>query len=157
MKKKLIILAMFILLMIIAIPSAMAACSHPASAQKWVVTKSATCTTAGWQVYKCTACGVAFTGKSIPATGHKWQDATCTAPKKCTKCGITTGTARGHARRIVVAMDLDKDFIAKLARQAVDGNRVKRFYFLTECDRCHVKKSYYYDSNPGYKKGDYIN
>lgn len=27
---------------------------------------------------------------------HKWIDATCTAPKHCTKCGETRGHALGH-------------------------------------------------------------
>lgn len=27
---------------------------------------------------------------------HTWKDATCTAPKTCTRCGVTDGTALGH-------------------------------------------------------------
>ena len=30
------------------------------------------------------------------ALGHKWQDATCTAPKTCIKCGEIEGNALGH-------------------------------------------------------------
>ena len=29
--------------------------------------------------------------------GHAWKDATCTTPKKCTRCGITEGNALGHS------------------------------------------------------------
>ncbi len=29
-------------------------------------------------------------------TAHDWADATCTAPKTCKKCGITSGNALGH-------------------------------------------------------------
>ncbi|MBR4626506.1 MAG: hypothetical protein IKO47_02155 [Ruminococcus sp.] len=36
-------------------------------------------------------------GKTIKAAGHKWKDATCTAPKTCTVCGATEGGALGHA------------------------------------------------------------
>lgn len=41
----------------------------------------------------CTKCG-ATEGK---ANGHNWQDATCTAPKTCSKCGVTNGSALGHS------------------------------------------------------------
>ena len=33
---------------------------------------------------------------SVPATGHSWVDATCTAPKTCSICGATEGEALGH-------------------------------------------------------------
>lgn len=44
------------------------------------------------------ACG----GDETPTTtgttacSHIWKDATCTAPKTCTKCGATEGSAAGH-------------------------------------------------------------
>lgn len=31
---------------------------------------------------------------SLPT--HEWEDATCTAPKTCSKCGATKGSAEGH-------------------------------------------------------------
>ena len=40
----------------------------------------------------CSVCG-ATEGN---AKGHKWTDATCTAPRTCSVCGETEGTANGH-------------------------------------------------------------
>lgn len=34
---------------------------------------------------------------STPACTHEWKDATCTAPKTCTKCSATEGSAAGHS------------------------------------------------------------
>ena len=33
---------------------------------------------------------------TVMVGGHKWAEATCTAPKTCTVCGITEGEALGH-------------------------------------------------------------
>lgn len=41
----------------------------------------------------CTSCG-ATQGS---ANGHDWKDATCTAPKTCAVCGNTSGSANGHS------------------------------------------------------------
>ena len=40
----------------------------------------------------CSKCGAT----SGSALGHSYKDATCTAPKTCSKCGATTGSALGH-------------------------------------------------------------
>jgi len=57
--------------------------------------KEATCTTSGTKSYKCTGCNAKKT-ETIPATGHVFSDATCTAPKTCKNCGKTEGNALGH-------------------------------------------------------------
>ena len=46
----------------------------------------------------CTACGYgkAAAQTVIPATGHTWTDATCTAPKTCSVCTITAGEPIAH-------------------------------------------------------------
>jgi len=41
----------------------------------------------------CTKCGAT----SGSAAGHSYKDATCTAPKTCPKCGATSGSAAGHS------------------------------------------------------------
>ena len=43
----------------------------------------------------------AFAGCAL--TKHTWTEATCTAPKTCTDCGITEGEALGHTEQIVEA------------------------------------------------------
>ncbi len=109
MKKKLIVVALFILLMLAAIPTAMA-CNHPSSSQKWIVVRSATCGSAGLKVYKCVACSTNLANMSIPATGnhtYKWsvtKAATCTTSGtkqyKCSGCGRVNATEtispKGH-------------------------------------------------------------
>lgn len=35
--------------------------------------------------------------QDISAKGHTWIDATCTAPKTCSVCGVTEGSALGHS------------------------------------------------------------
>ena len=41
---------------------------------------------------KCNLCGLT----SGEALGHTWKPATCTEPKKCTSCGLTDGKPLGH-------------------------------------------------------------
>ncbi len=56
------------------------------------------CTEAGYtgDAY-CPACGALVRpGEIVPAPGHDWQAATCTAPKTCRVCGATEGTAVSH-------------------------------------------------------------
>ncbi len=36
-------------------------------------------------------------GDTAPACTHEWKAATCTAPKTCTKCNATEGSAAGHS------------------------------------------------------------
>jgi len=59
------------------------------------VTTPATCTEKGVATHTCSQCGDSHTTE-IPATGHQYQNATCTTPKTCTACGLTEGTAPGH-------------------------------------------------------------
>lgn len=62
----------------------------------------ATCTADGSydEVVKCSRCGaeISRTSKTIPALGHDFAAATCTAPKTCKRdgCTATEGTALGH-------------------------------------------------------------
>lgn len=58
-------------------------------------TKAATCESNGVTTYTCSMCKDTYT-KTINATGHKYAAATCTAPKKCSICGKTEGSALGH-------------------------------------------------------------
>ena len=65
------------------------------------VTTQPGCTTAGTRTYTASFSNSAFTkqtkGISVSALGHNWKDATCTAPKTCSRCGATTGSALGHS------------------------------------------------------------
>lgn len=38
---------------------------------------------------------------------HQWQDATCTTPKTCTKCGETEGEANGHTSGELIISAVD--------------------------------------------------
>ena len=59
------------------------------------VTTAATCTVAGVRTFTCSVCNATKT-ETIPANGHQWEDATCTAPKTCSVCSATDGNALGH-------------------------------------------------------------
>ena len=60
------------------------------------VTTAATCNKTGVRTYTC-PCGATKT-ETIAATGnHSYSAATCTAAKKCTVCGTTSGSALGHS------------------------------------------------------------
>ncbi len=58
----------------------------------------ATCTTPGkTEGSHCSVCNVVLVAQTeVPATGHSWSDATCTAPKTCSVCDATEGEALGH-------------------------------------------------------------
>lgn len=59
------------------------------------ITKEATCAEEGVKTYTCAGCGDSYT-ESIAKVAHSWKNATCTAPKTCTSCGATEGSAAGH-------------------------------------------------------------
>ena len=58
------------------------------------VTTEATCSKDGVKTFTCSMCKDSYT-ESI-AAGHKWTNATCTAPKTCSVCKLTEGDALGH-------------------------------------------------------------
>ena len=62
-----------------------------------VAGKAATCTEAGLtDGESCSRCDYAVAQEEIPATGHDFADATCTAAKTCKVCNATEGEALGH-------------------------------------------------------------
>ena len=81
-------------------------CTH-----EFVKTEAAdpTCTVAGTiEYYTCSICNKVFRDAeaalettveecAIPALGHTWVDATCTAPATCSVCGATEGEPTAHA------------------------------------------------------------
>ncbi len=60
------------------------------------VTKVATCKAAGTKIYKCTVCKTVIKTETISKTSHSYAVATCTKPKTCKVCGVTSGKALGH-------------------------------------------------------------
>ena len=67
--------------------------------------KAATCTEKGYTGdTHCKGCGEKlYDGTDIPALGHDWDSATCTAPKTCKVCNATEGDAAGHKLTHVAA------------------------------------------------------
>ena len=55
----------------------------------------ATCTIDGLKTVYCLECDYTTT-KTIPATGHKFESATCSDSKICTVCGEKEGSPLGH-------------------------------------------------------------
>ena len=67
----------------------------------WAVKETlspADCTNPGEALYYCLGC-LTTAKKELPATGHTWLEATCTAPKTCETCSVTEGEANGHIWR----------------------------------------------------------
>ena len=54
-----------------------------------------TCEKEGYTTYSC-LCGKSYRAETVPALGHDYAAATCTAPKTCTRCNKTDGSALGH-------------------------------------------------------------
>lgn len=90
MKKRTILFGLFLLVVLAVTISTASACSHPASAQKWVVTKSPTCTTAGFKHYRCTLCCTNLATASVPKLGHKPSGYTVTVQPTFSNPGVKT-------------------------------------------------------------------
>ena len=60
----------------------------------WNTTKEATCLVDGSKERTC-FCGEKEVQK-ILASGHTWKNATCTTPRKCSKCNTVDGEKLGH-------------------------------------------------------------
>ena len=56
-----------------------------------------TCTDKGYTTHTCSACGDTYKDNEVAALGHAWSDATCTAPKICSVCGVTEGEMLAHS------------------------------------------------------------
>ncbi len=86
----------------------------------------ATCTAAARYYKKCTKCGemapktYANTFEVGYSLGHDYEDATCTKPKTCSRCGGTSGNALGHTSTTWKSVD--------------DG--VNNLSHYRECERC---------------------
>ena len=69
--------------------------SHSHAYDAGNVTKAATCAATGVKTFTCTTCGETKT-ETIAKKDHSYKAATCAAPKTCSVCGATTGTALNH-------------------------------------------------------------
>lgn len=64
---------------------------------KLTSSKAVTCTDGGVDVYTCSGCGHSYESWTpAPGTPHTWKNATCSAPKTCTTCGVTSGNPANH-------------------------------------------------------------
>lgn len=57
--------------------------------------RQATCTEKGSVVYTCALCGDSYS-QTLAALGHDYSKVTCTEPRTCKLCGLTSGEALGH-------------------------------------------------------------
>lgn len=64
---------------------------------EWIIDKEASCTEDGYKHQICSVCATSIQTGTIAATGHSYQDATCTNPKTCNNCGVTEGSAVDHS------------------------------------------------------------
>ncbi len=111
---------------------------------------AATCTDAGQKSYYICTCGKWFADSTanveitdhssvvIPALGHTWTDATCTAPKTCSVCGATEGTALGHDHTEKI------EDAAHLRSEATKCTEHNTYWY--ECSRCDdISSEKYFD------------
>ncbi len=71
-----------------------ATCTHYNRGNRY---KAATCCSSGYTQTYCKSCGKIIYSKYYSALGHSYKAATCTSAKKCTRCGVTSGSALGHS------------------------------------------------------------
>ena len=105
MKKKLFFLTLFIILMLAAIPSAMAACYNHKEVQ--VSKKAATCTTAGRVEYRCYNCGGGHVD-TIAKLGHSWGVWYDTDPATCQKKGTQKHNCRNCSATATRTVDYNR-------------------------------------------------
>ena len=99
-----------------------------------VAANPATCTEDGNKAYYvCSGCSKWFEDETgnveitdhssvvIGHLGHDWADATCTAPKTCSRCDATEGNALGHNFATVWSSDASKHWHACSRCDAKDG------------------------------------
>ncbi len=141
MKKKILVLAMFILLMLAAVPSAMAACSHT---YRWV-TRNPTCTVNGAKQYKCIKCGSVASSQTLYATGHKPVlksiiKPTCTTNgAKIYKCSVCT------AQKTETIKATGHDYYVP---GYVEPNCIRASLKITKCYNCDYYKEEIVPKNP---------
>ena len=61
----------------------------------WKTTKSPTCTATGERQRSCSKCGY-IQKEALAKVDHKWLNANCTQPKRCSVCNATSGSELGH-------------------------------------------------------------
>ncbi len=84
---------------------------------------------------KCTLCGVT-SGTSL---GHNYSSATCTDPQKCSRCGITSGASLGHNYSSATCTDPQKCSRCGI----ISGTSLGHNYSSGICNRCNVKDPNY--------------
>ena len=98
-KKKIqkIIISAFVAVLVIIIAIIICFATGLIHIHEYNITESrkATCEASGYEIKKCDICNESIRVEH-KALGHKYSDATCTAPKKCQTCGQTSGSALGH-------------------------------------------------------------
>ena len=105
------------------------ACTH-SCVQEYIPGYDATCTEDGLRPgFKCPDCGEFTKEPVVVPAHHRWEEATCTAPKSCTECDATEGEALGHSFTIEV--------------EAKDPTCLDGYTAHKECDRCGAKNEEY--------------
>ena len=81
----------------------------------------------------CSVCGVT----EGDALGHSWKDATCTAPKTCSVCGATEGTTIAHSWNDATCTAPKTCSVCR----ATEGNMLAHTYVNGTCSGCGAKAS----------------
>jgi len=71
-----------------------AACAHRYTGKR---TYAATCTSRGRTETICASCRIVLNTTYTSSLGHSWTAATCSMPRHCTRCNITSGSTAPHS------------------------------------------------------------
>ncbi len=138
-----------------------------------------TCTERGFTTYTCTVCGYSYTDDYTEALDHNWSDATCTAAKTCSRCGVTEGAPLGHdlgewivereatctqsgkEYRLCSRCDFRSESVTgalghNMVTQIVEATCTKRGYQTAYCERCDYHEGYTYTDALGHNYVDGI-
>ncbi|MBR3595477.1 MAG: hypothetical protein IKL47_00655 [Clostridia bacterium] len=135
--KKVIAVFTVILMMLSVMPLAVFAAEatheHTPAEPVLEVEWEATCTESGRYKYvtNCAECGkfLTFRRENVPALGHDFAAATCTAPETCTRCGETRGEDLGGHIMPAQATSTEVEY----EPTCMEEGRMK---LLFNCERC---------------------
>ena len=86
---------------------------------------------------KCTVCGY------LKSCSHVWKEATCTAPKTCTKCGITEGEKLDHEFVYTSGTKTEKTHVLNCKNKGCTETKEEDHIYTsseTVCDVCKYEK-----------------
>ena len=105
--------------------------NHTHQYGEWTTIKAATCTETGMRERECSICHFVET-EQIEKVEHDWKSASCTEPRKCNLCGLTSGEALGHTWKPATCTEPKKCTTCGLTDGKPLGHDISDY----KCNRC---------------------